>query len=455
MSTSEQIQTGEHTGNKRLLHTSDLRTNFYTYEGVVKALNGVSVAVHPGETYGLVGESGCGKSVTVRSMMRIVQAPGYIEGGEIRLFLNQEDQKKGIDLLKRSEAYMRSIRGNDISMIFQEASTALNPVLSIKEQVGESFYFHRRPEMLEKTIAQLDEELDKGPIVPVAAWRRFQRYFFSRELAVAARAQEKITEIDSVLLELEDKKDGPSLRKKRNLQAARERVRRFDGLSQGVKRIPLLKHYYRRLFKTIRSHSVELLKLLGVPNPENAVDRYPYELSGGMQQRIVIAIALACNPTLLISDEPTSNLDVTIQAQILDLIKRLKENVITSVLFITHDLGVVAEICDRVTVMYAGDTCETAEVKELFREPLHPYTRALLESVPKEEQEGKLATIPGTVPNLVTPPSGCRFHPRCRHAMRICRQKKPATVEYQPGHTVSCFLYPEEKYPRVDITNGE
>ncbi len=449
------MNTSEATYKKRLLQTKDLRTNFYTYEGVVKALNGVSVAVHPGETYGLVGESGCGKSVTVRSMMRIVQAPGYIEGGEIRLFLNKEDRDKGINLLARSDAYMRSIRGNDISMIFQEASTALNPILSIKEQVGESFYFHRRAEMLEKTIAQLNEELENGSIFPVTAWRRLQRSLFSRELAVANRANEKIAEIDSALLEIEGKEDSHSLRKKRSLQATRERVRRFDILSQFVKRVPILKHYYSRLFRTIRSHSVELLKLLGVPNPENAVERYPYELSGGMQQRIVIAIALACSPTLLIADEPTSNLDVTIQAQILDLIKKLKENVITSVLFITHDLGVVAEICDRVTVMYAGDTCETAEVEELFREPLHPYAVALLESVPKEEQEGKLATIPGTVPNLVTPPSGCRFHPRCRHAMRICREKKPATVEYRPGHTVSCFLYPEEKYPRVDITNGE
>jgi peptide/nickel transport system ATP-binding protein len=440
----------------KLLQTNKLYTNFYTYEGVVKALNGVSVSVYPGETYGLVGESGCGKSVTVRSMMRIVQAPGYIEDGRILLFLNEEDRRKGINILERSEAYMRSIRGNDISMIFQEASTALNPVLSIKDQVGESFYFHRRGEMLQKTIDQIDEELQKRPFFLAAAWKQLQRALFARELKVVRKANEKIARIDHELLLLEGKEDAQSLRKKHGMQARRENIRRFDRLCQAVKRVPFLKAYYKRLYKTIRSHSVELLKLLGVPNPENAVERYPHELSGGMQQRIVISIALACNPTMLIADEPTSNLDVTIQAQILDLIRRLKENTITSVLFITHDLGVVAEICDRVTVMYAGDTCETAAVKELFDEPLHPYTQALLESVPKEEQEGELATIPGTVPNLVSPPSGCRFHPRCPHAMRICREKKPPVTEYKPGHTVSCYLYPQEKYPLAEESkNGE
>jgi peptide/nickel transport system ATP-binding protein len=180
---------------------------------------------------------------------------------------------------------------------------------------------------------------------------------------------------------------------------------------------------------------------LGIPNPGNIVDRYPHELSGGMQQRIVIAIALSCHPLLLIADEPTSNLDVTIQAQIVDLIKKLKETVITSVLFITHDLGLVAEICDRVTVMYAGDTCETAAVRVLFKNPLHPYTQGLLNSVPGVEQVGELKTIPGTVPNLVHPPNGCRFHPRCPHAMDICKTEKPPVMEHEPDHFVSCHLY--------------
>lgn len=191
---------------------------------------------------------------------------------------------------------------------------------------------------------------------------------------------------------------------------------------------------------------IELLRQLGVPNPDNVVDRYPHELSGGMQQRIVIAIALACHPRMLIADEPTSNLDVTIQAQILDLIKKLKETLISSVLFITHDLGVVAEVCDRVTVMYAGDAVETAEVKELFKNPLHPYTKGLMNSVPKVEQEGALQTIPGTVPNLIHPPTGCRFHPRCPYAMDICKKEKPVTIEHSKDHFVACHLFTGEKH---------
>jgi peptide/nickel transport system ATP-binding protein len=434
----------------KIIEAEDLRTNFYTFEGVVKALNGVSVVVNKGETYGLVGESGCGKSVTVRSMMRIVQEPGYIEDGRIVLFFNRKDRKKGIDILRRSEAYMRSIRGNDLSMIFQEASAALNPVLSIGDQVGESFYFHRRLQMLEETMSQIDSELEQNPFPLVSWWKRLQRKLFLREHAVLKRYQQRVTEIDNRLYELENEKDAASVREKRSLQHRREQLRRFDRVAQLVKRVPLLKRYYRRLHKTIKAHSVDILEQLGVPNPQNVVERYPHELSGGMQQRIVIAIALACHPTLLIADEPTSNLDVTIQAQILELIKRLKENTISSVLFITHDLGIVAEVCDRVTVMYAGDAAETATVKDLFAEPLHPYTQALLNSVPKAEQTEQLATIPGTVPNLVNPPTGCRFHPRCPYAMEICKTQKPPITEYRPGHTVACHLYPRDQYRVVE-----
>jgi peptide/nickel transport system ATP-binding protein len=209
-----------------------------------------------------------------------------------------------------------------------------------------------------------------------------------------------------------------------------------------VRRVPFLRRYRRRLRATIRAQVVELLRSLGIPNPENVARSYPHELSGGMQQRIVIAIALACHPTLLIADEPTSNLDVTIQAQIVDLIKSLKKTIISSVLFITHDLGLVAEVCDRVTVMYAGDVSETAVERELFRAPLHPYTQGLLASVPKAHQEEELAMIPGAVPNLIAPPAGCRFHPRCPHAMSVCSAQKPPLVEHSPGHWVACHLYP-------------
>jgi peptide/nickel transport system ATP-binding protein len=335
-------------------------------------------------------------------------------------------------------------------MIFQEASAALNPVLSIGDQVGESVYFHRRLQMLEETMSQIDTELEQNPNFLVAWWKRFQRKLFLREHAVLKRYQQRITEIDNRLYELEDEEDAASVRERRSLQHRREQLRRFDRLAEFVKRVPILKRYYRRVHKTIKAHSVDILEQLGVPNPHNVVERYPHELSGGMQQRIVIAIALACHPTLLIADEPTSNLDVTIQAQILELIKRLKENTISSVLFITHDLGIVAEVCDRVTVMYAGDAAETATVKDLFAEPLHPYTQALLNSVPKAEQTEQLATIPGTVPNLVNPPTGCRFHPRCPYAMEICKTQKPPITEYRPGHNVACHLYPRDQYRVVE-----
>jgi peptide/nickel transport system ATP-binding protein len=199
--------------------------------------------------------------------------------------------------------------------------------------------------------------------------------------------------------------------------------------------------YRLRLRTTIRAQVIALLRSLGIPNPENVAQRYPHELSGGMQQRVVIAIALACHPTLLVADEPTSNLDVTIQAQIVELIKDLKRTTISSVLFITHDLGLVAEVCDRVTVMYAGDVSETASVRDLFRQPLHPYTRGLLASVPKVDQREELSMIPGAVPNLIRPPEGCRFHPRCPKRMDICVKQKPATVEHSPGHWVACHLY--------------
>ena len=204
-------------------------------------------------------------------------------------------------------------------------------------------------------------------------------------------------------------------------------------------KLPLLKLWRIRLKKEARQRSMEIIGKLGIPNPEQVVGQYPHNLSGGMKQRIVIAIALACNPVLLIADEATSNLDVTIQAQILDLLSRLKEDVISSILLITHDLGVVAETCDRVGVMYAGNLCEVADVEELFENPLHPYTGALLDAVPKFEVEKELRSIEGNVPNLVTPPSGCRFHPRCRHAMDVCRKEFPEMKEVRRDHLVACY----------------
>lgn len=425
-----------------LIQTEELRVNFYTFEGVVQALNGVGVVVEQGETYGLVGESGCGKSVTVRSMMRIVQSPGRIEGGKILIYFNEKAKGKAVDIVNRSEAFMESMRGNDVSMIFQEASTSLNPVLSIADQVGESYLNHRSAEMLGKAISEVEAKISQGGFFLAQLWRRLQIALFRREIVDFEKYQQWMDDFDSRIYELESATDAKSVREREGIKRWRERLRKTGFLVRFCRKFPFLGLYYRPIAAIVKHEVVELLRSLGIPNPENIAERYPHELSGGMQQRIVIAIALACNPLLLIADEPTSNLDVTIQAQIVELIRQLKQSVITSVVFITHDLGLVAEVCDRVTVMYAGDTCETAKVVELFENPLHPYTQGLMNSVPKAEDVERLETIPGAVPNLIHPPSGCRFHPRCPHAMDICKREKPPLTEYSPGHTVSCHLYP-------------
>jgi peptide/nickel transport system ATP-binding protein len=426
---------------EKLIETQELYTDFHTFEGVVKALNGVGVVVNEGETYGLVGESGCGKSVTVRSMMRIVQAPGRIAGGKVIIYFRAEDRSRGIDIVDRSEAYMTSIRGDSISMIFQEASTSLNPVLSIGYQIGESFHFHRRAQMLEETIRDLEAEIGAKGSGASRGWKRTQLSLFERELRELKAYEAEIDAIDHELYALEDESGSEQMARKRRLNSKRDALSQDRALTRLARRVPFLRRYQRRLEGTVRRHVVELLRSLGVANPERIADSHPHELSGGMQQRIVIAIALACHPVLLIADEPTSNLDVTIQAQIIDLIKRLKETAISSVLFITHDLGIVAEICDRASVMYAGDVSETAAVRELFNSPLHPYTQGLMRSVPKAVQEGELATIPGAVPNLISPPPGCRFHPRCPNRMEVCSAEKPPLIEHSPGHWVACHLY--------------
>ena len=378
----------------RLLEIGDLVTNFYTYEGVVKALNQVSLVVDHGSTFGLVGESGCGKSVTVRSIMRIVQEPGRIESGRVIVYLDEANRKNGIDLLKQSEAYMQNLRGDRISMIFQEPNSALNPTMSIGDQVAESYLFHQKKEMSAEILKNL-EASDNYSFNPL-------KKFLQGLYRLGAQ----------------------------NPADIRLRI---------LAKLPLIKLWQKRLKKEARRRAVEIIDKLGIPNPAQVVDQYPHNLSGGMKQRIVIAIALACNPVLLIADEATSNLDVTIQAQILDLLKRLKEEVISSILLITHDLGVVAETCDRVGVMYAGNMCEIADVEQLFETPRHPYTRALLEAVPKFEMKGELQSIEGNVPNLVTPPPGCRFHPRCSHAMDVCRREFPEMKEVKRDHLVACY----------------
>ncbi|MBU1661857.1 MAG: ABC transporter ATP-binding protein [Chloroflexi bacterium] len=330
-----------------LLKVRNLKTYFYTDDGVVKAVDGVDFEVHLGEVLGLVGESGCGKSVTSFSILQLVDDPGRIVNGEIYF--------EGRDLLKLSEAEMVGMRGNRISMIFQQPQSSLNPVFTVGAQVAEVFCIHKK--MKKK-----------------AAW----------------------------------------------------------------------------------NEAVKLLKLVGIPDAEKKAGAYPHEMSGGQAQRVMIAMALALKPRLLIADEPTTALDVTIQAQILDLMLDLRDQMGASVILITHDLGLIAEMADRVAVMYAGQIIEQAEIKTLFKEPLHPYTQGLIASVPVLGQvKEKLAVIPGSVPNLVDMPPGCRFAPRCQsrqeHNLEICAQVEPDLVSIDTGHTVRCWLYQDSEDHRAPL----
>ncbi|KQL50966.1 MULTISPECIES: ABC transporter ATP-binding protein [Shouchella] len=327
-----------------ILQVRDLRTSFFTKQLEVKAVDGVTFDVEKGKTIGIVGESGSGKSITSLSILNLLSHPGKIVGGEI-LF-------KGEDLSEKSPAQMRKIRGNEISMIFQEPMTSLNPTFTVGRQISESFQIH--------------ENLSK---------------------------------------------------------------------------------------KEARKRSIEMLKLVGIPSPEKRIDQYPFELSGGMRQRVMIAIALACKPELLIADEPTTALDVTIQAQILELIKELQHTLGMSVIMITHDLGVVAETCDNVAVMYGGQVVEYAPINDLFKNPRHPYTVGLMNSLPKhdEDVEGDLTIIKGSVPAPADMPKGCRFAPRCPFASDICKELPELQTE-EDGRQVRCWIYTDKwEGPEVNV----
>ncbi len=317
-----------------LLKVENLKTYFFTHEGTVKAVDGISFSINRGETLGLVGESGCGKSVTALSIMRLIpHPPGKIVSGEI--------YSEGKNLLKYNEKEMRNIRGKKISMIFQEPMTSLDPVFTIGHEIKEAVRLH-----------------------------------------------------SSV-----NKKDA-------------------------------------------RDKTIETLRVVGMPDAEKRIHNYPHELSGGMRQRAMIAMALCCNPTLLIADEPTTALDVTIQAQILRLINELKDEFGASVLLITHDLGVVAEMCDNVAVMYAGHIVEHTDVDTIFSNPLHPYTKGLNKSIPRLDVDmERLETIKGLVPNLIDLPSGCPFHPRCSYCSDKCMKEMPELKEVEDNHLVKCHLY--------------
>lgn len=323
--------------NNNILEIKNLKTQFFTEAGIVRAVDGIDLTVKRGEVLGVVGESGCGKSVTSLSIMRLISQPGRIVEGQI-IFDNT-------DLVSLSEARMRDVRGNRISMIFQQPQSSLNPVFRIGNQLTEVLHIHQG---------------------------------ISKE--------------------------------------------------EGERR------------------AVELLRMVGIPEPEARAQAYPHELSGGMAQRVMIAMALACLPELLIADEPTTALDVTIQAQILDLMRNLRTKMDTAIILITHDLGVVAEMCDRVDVMYAGRIVEKAPVVELFKNPKHPYTIALIGSTPMLGQADKeLVTIPGSVPNLIDLPVGCKFAPRCQaridNELEICTVEEPQLKQIGANHWTRCWLY--------------
>jgi oligopeptide/dipeptide ABC transporter ATP-binding protein len=327
------------TNNNLLLSVKDLKTYFYTDDGVVRSVDGVDFTIRKGDTLGMVGESGCGKSVTALSILRLIQQPpGKIVSGEIWF--------KGENLLKKTPEQMRKIRGNDISMIFQEPMTSLNPVYTVGDQISEAIVLHQK----------LNKE--------------------------------------------------------------------------------------KALKKT-----VEMLKLVSIPSPESRIHEYPHELSGGQRQRVMIAMALSCNPDLLIADEPTTALDVTIQAQILELIKKLKDEIGMSVLMITHDLGVIAEVSHDVVVVYAGKVLEYADVKTIFKNPKHPYTIALQNSIPRvtDKVGKKLEVIQGGIPDPLDLPTGCKFHPRCKFAIDLCKKEEPKLEKMEGNHIVRCWKYNKEK----------
>lgn len=319
--------------SKKLLEVSELKTHFFTDDGVVKAVDGVSFSIKEGETFGLVGESGCGKSVTALSIIRLIpDPPGKIIDGKVYL--------EGEDLVKKSEREMQKIRGNKISMIFQEPMTSLDPVFTIGSELME--------------VIQLHQGLDK---------------------------------------------------------------------------------------EEARKKAIEMLRVVGIPEPEKRMKEYPHQLSGGMRQRAMIAMALSCNPQLLIADEPTTALDVTIQAQILRLMDQLKEDFSAAVLLITHDLGVIAETCKNVAVMYAGKIVEYGSVEDIFENPLHPYTAGLNKAIPRLDIDTeRLQIIEGNVPNLIDLPPGCKFYPRCPYAMDICTKEEPPLKKREGNHLTRCYL---------------
>jgi oligopeptide/dipeptide ABC transporter ATP-binding protein len=595
-------------GDGMLVEISDLVVNFYTYQGIVQAIEGVDLVIRKGETLGLVGETGCGKSVTASAIMKLILSPpGKIEGGHVYFMeppevrakrvqleadanrwyraLSEDERKKLVasyglrwtgfkrkpkpvttsevaktvppekapshlvdrylatklpqtakedkaaqdairrsyDLLTKSTKYMQKIRGRFISMIFQEPTSALNPVFTAGDQIAEVILLHRKTEMATRALTRLQKEQahirrTKTDWKQEAnAWyERLSDYDRRKMTAAYGTYLSRFRKRGTPRIEAELSEVMPPEHPSENLVnaylAKRRRPRAWPGdlvpgmktassgddltgrgrcsvcdayLDEGdvrcdvcnsefygrfswlvrplilstyiavmqsikrnpdskqglISRIPGLKRYRSELDTEALKEATRMLEVVRIPDPKGVAQRYPFELSGGMQQRVMIAIALACNPKLLIADEPTTALDVTIQGQILKLMRDLKSEYGSSILLITHNLGVVAEMCDRVGVMYAGSMAEIGQARDIFKRPLHPYTTGLMKSVPSIQMEAeRLYTIRGSVPNLIYPPNGCRFHPRCDFARGYCTKVRPPMTEIEPGHSVACHM---------------
>ena len=403
----EEPENNSEASAKALIEVKNLKTYFFTEEGVVKAVDGVSFDIFKNEILGLVGETGCGKSVTALSILGLVRAPGKIIDGSITL--------KGLDLVSLSNKEMRSYRGNKITMIFQDPLNSLNPVISVGKQVGEVFLLHQ-----------------KDRIKSILSERRLER-------------KEKY-------------KEKGDLKNKLKNEAERLTTEEVNEINERIEELVTETKGSLSIGSTVRDEVEKIISEVGIADAKGILKRYPHELSGGMRQRVMISMALSCNPVLLIADEPTTALDVTIQAQIIDLMKDLKTKFKTSILMITHDLGIIADICDRVAVMYSGNIVEYATAIELFKNPRHPYTQGLIGAIPSiEKRDQKLKTIRGMVPNLIYPPSGCRFHPRCDFRLEVCDKVKPKFLEIGDKYFIACHLFdPENKdSPKYKWEEGE
>ena len=443
------------------LNVSNLNVQFYTRRGIYKAINGVDLYLKQGEVFGVAGESGCGKTTLGLTIIGLLPLNATVTGGEVILLgernLIASPKKvtsKGPEKynLRQSEKAMKSlnkeladVRGSRISMVFQDPMTSLNPVLQIGFQVAETVITHQPTLLAERKLARakatgddieqimklLKEGADESAINAYAeskglngiqdqvlnVWRRTDLGEAKKGKIIMSLHSEKLGSFEKIVMQ--------DIEKRKNVGG----WMKIPGLSRAVKSV-LLKEGYTK--------AIELLSMLEVPNPDKVVKMYPHELSGGMRQRIVIAIALANNPELVILDEPTSALDVTVQAQILELARHLKQRFNTSFIFISHDLSVLAEVCDRIGIMYAGKIVEVAPTEEVFNNPLHPYTKMLIKAIPTIDGD-EIQGIGGAVPDMRNVPIGCSFHPRCPDATDKCRTMNPEMVEVEEGHFVACF----------------